>query len=579
MVGRLAYGRHLLLLAVGVLLVAARAPAVYLDKGQNVSVRARIYSQASIRISDSQDPTTPSVKAGQLVQHRTFYNPEFDAKLAPHLTWMRGGALDWLAPDELSLRVAGWGFYDGIYDYGADQFNDGQRLVNSTFGNFAARPRRAWFIEADRFNKNGTTLNQIFPNDDVKDPRDIYADQGRVNELYLSYSKGPVFFRIGRQTISWGESDTIALLDQNNPFDITLAAPGIFQDLDEARIPLWTIRSSFNLFDVLGPLSSGFVEAYWVPGDWDTNTGYAPILTASPYSAAGPDPQSQLTAAFPVLPLQFVLLDNLPKKAMSNSRWGVRLQTVVNRTFTVQGWYYTAFPNAPVPLKHAPLPVPGQTTQLMVTETVHDLTSVFGLANTFFFEPLDGIVRMELEYFDNEPAFIAKQNLGLPDVLRGQGSVPKADFLRWEIGFDRFFFFRPLNPGHSFTWVTAVVGSHNLDETSKQDFRFNGQLKQRFFKKRAGTAPVEDDFVQLKGAEVFAQTTLQTDYWHGRLTPRFTVVATSRGTYQIHPALDYRWRDWMLLSASLVHIGGEYQSFGFFRDRDQIALRVTYQLN
>src|ERR1700687_3573760 len=98
----------------------------------------------------------------------------------------------------------------------------------------------------------------------VDDPRSIYGNTDRVNELYLSYSKGPFFLRLGRQSISWGESDTIALLDQSNPFDLTLAAPGFFEDIDEARIPLYTARASYNLFDVLGPLSSGFVEAYWV---------------------------------------------------------------------------------------------------------------------------------------------------------------------------------------------------------------------------------------------------------------------------------------------------------------------------
>ena len=61
------------------------------------------------------------------------------------------------------------------------------------------------------------------------DPRDIYAHQARVNELYLSYSKGPFFLRFGRQSISWGESDTIALLDQSNPFDITAGGAGLLR--------------------------------------------------------------------------------------------------------------------------------------------------------------------------------------------------------------------------------------------------------------------------------------------------------------------------------------------------------------
>src|SRR5205814_10456527 len=45
----------------------------------------------------------------------------------------------------------------------------------------------------------------------------------RINEAYFNLAKGPLFVRVGRQTISWGESDTIALLDQSMPFNLTMA--------------------------------------------------------------------------------------------------------------------------------------------------------------------------------------------------------------------------------------------------------------------------------------------------------------------------------------------------------------------
>src|SRR4029434_11014393 len=73
--------------------------------------------------------------------------------------------------------------------------------------------------------------------------------QNRINELYFDYTHGPFFIRVGKQAISWGESDTIAILDVSNPFDLTLGAPGFFQDVEEARIPLWTIRSTYKLID------------------------------------------------------------------------------------------------------------------------------------------------------------------------------------------------------------------------------------------------------------------------------------------------------------------------------------------
>ncbi len=573
--------------------IGAPAFGLYIDESQNFQLRLRAYSRFSIRTENSESPptgdTVPKTHAGQMVEHRNFYNPEFEGKLTPY--WP-----SWLAsfkPDDLSFRVAAWGFYDGIYDYGPKQFRDAARRVNAGW----PAPARlgAFYLEGPEFiDQPLGTVESFFPGVETQNPRDIFGTRRRINELYLNFSKGPFFLRIGRQAISWGESDTVALLDQNNPFDLTLGVPGLFQEIDEARIPLWTVRTSLSLFETLGPLSSGFVEAYWVPGDLDVNTGILPILGVSPYSPPGKDPQQllrdQLGPLYEGARVQFVLQDLIPKKRFESSRYGFRVQTVIARTFTVSGWMYTTFPNSPVPLGRGSRRTP-ENVSLFITQTIHNQkVAVFGLANTFFLEPIDSIVRMEVEYFDNEPGFIPEINLGITratpqnplSVLtacysardrKQLCSIPRADIIRWELGIDRFFFFRPLNPSNSFTWVTAFVGSWNLDETDQKDFRFNGQRKPG----AAATSP--DDFVQLKAVEVFAQTHLETNYAHGRLTPALTLIGNLRGTYAVNPVITYRMFDWLLFDLSYVHIGGEYQQLGFFRDRDQVSARVTYQLN
>jgi hypothetical protein len=566
--------------------LARSAAAIYLDDAQSVSLRARIYTQAAIRTEGSFGDTTPTVQAGQLVQHRNFFNPELEAKLASYATWMKDwGPLSYIAPDGLDFRIAGWGFYDGIYDYGTQQFDQARKQL------------RARFSEA-------TDLSDVLTGrDDVKNAREIYAHQRRLNELYLSYSKGPLFVRVGKQAISWGESDTIAILDQNNPFDITVAAPGIFEDIDEARIPLWTIRTSYSLFEALGPLSSGFVEAYWVPGDLDTTTAIVPMLTVSPYSAPGKDPQDQLAPlakALPSSPLakaKVVVADHVPAPKMDSSRYGVRVQAVAARDHTVSAWFYTTYPNAPVPRLVGLATPKGGGDPLLITETVHELVPVFGLSDTFFFETLNGIVRAEAEYFNREPAFLPDKNLLVPQLanfnkfLKGcknakgtpivcpAGAVPdgaplpRASFLRWELGFDRFFFLRPVNPTNSFTWVTALVGSYNMDETSKKDYRFATQ--------RPGTSGTSvDDYVELPKVDMFFQTHATTDYMHGRLTPGVTVIVNVVGAWVAQTQLTYRYSDALLLDLYYLALGGAFNAgTGQFRDRDQVALRATYQLN
>ena len=584
---------------------ASTAEAIYLDEDRDIALRARIYSQASIRLEDSDLDTIPDTQAGQLVQHRNFYNPELDAKLAKHFKWMKGVGLGWLQPDDFSFRIAAWGFYDGIYDYGSSQFGDRLEQVNNNYPRSAGS--NAFFIKGQDFscpkgfdedtspcvNADGRPFNslfEVFPGHELQKPRDIFSSRERVNELYLSYSKGPVFLRVGRQAISWGEADTIALLDQNNPFDITSGPPGAFLDLEEARIPLWTIRASYNLFENLGPFASGSLEAYWVPGWIDTNTGIIPLLTASPYSPRGKDPQQTINDLVEmqiggVANHQFVLLDSQPDKTLANSRYGFRFQTVIARDHTFSAWFYTHFPSQPAARSLGSVRItpqtPGDKRFLFVTETVHKLTSVYGVADSFFLEPLDSIIRAEVEFFENEPGFIPTQNLGAGpgkesaglSVLFHKGSVPVQDMLRWELGVDRFFFVRALNPANAFLLSAAVVGHYNLDETDQKDFYAVGQ-------RRPGKlGDSTDDFVDLKPVEAFLNVHLENQWRHGKIFLGFTGIAHSRATFALLPEVRYRFSDSLLFSAKLAWIGGNFNGIGQFKDRDQLSLRATYQLN
>jgi hypothetical protein len=167
--------------------------------------------------------------------------------------------------------------------------------------------------------------------------------------------------------------------------------------------------------------------------------------------------------------------------------------------------------------------------------------------------------------------------------------VPRADILRWETGFDRFFFWRAVNPTNSFILATAIVGQWNTTETLgdhitvqddagqkfkvKPDYHFAGQTKPGALGFSA------NDFVQQKAVEIFGQVHVETSFMHGRLVPALTFIANARDTHAVLPEVTYRWNDSLLFGVKFVYIGGEYQQLGFFRDRDQVSLRVTYQIN
>jgi len=619
-----------------VLGVASSAQAYFLGGNRNFDLRARIYSQLGIMMDDAEKDQPTRYKIGDLAQHRNFYNPEFDARLTDYLHWtdnVPGFSL--LAPDDFKFRFAWWGFYDGLYDYLDPEWNDARKAY------------KARFAESDKVNKDSLVFN-----DQNKNPRHVYASRNRINELYLDYSKGRVFIRAGRQAISWGESDDIALLDVTNLFDLTLGVPGLIQDLEEARIPVWAMRNTVKIFDDVGPLSTGFLDTYVVPGVVDTTVPTDPITAGvSPFNPDVPDPQNQVLAlGGPAVGklLHLDLVSHQPAMSWANTRWGVRLQSLLLREYTLQGWFYRTFNQAPVPLLSTPggldnqrspsnpngqvpiqiddrgfrVPVcskawftpsgrPCSKALALVTILERRLESVAGVSASWFSPRVDGIIRTEAEAFIDELAFIPEKNLNprgqVPGARNPDGSpvidtIPKTDYLRWVIGYDRFFFFRPLNPSNAFVLVTAWHGQWNLLERRGMDFRYLGEQKPGKPATVIGRIPGTPDCDkpgangkfpitcqtinpknfedQYKFDNQFLQIALQTDYLHGRLEPRLVAILDVTGIFGFSPSVVYRLTDNVLLSANYVAIESSRRAgLGTFRGHDILQLKVQAQLN
>lgn len=76
-----------------------------------------------------------------------------------------------------------------------------------------------------------------------------------LRELFVEKAVGPVFLRIGKQQIVWGESDGLKVLDVVNPQDFR---EFILDEFEDSRIPLWAV----NIEVPVGPVVA---ELLWVP--------------------------------------------------------------------------------------------------------------------------------------------------------------------------------------------------------------------------------------------------------------------------------------------------------------------------
>jgi hypothetical protein len=171
--------------------------------------------------------------------------------------------------------------YDSIYHIAPGDRQAGQTryddLVGGSLANVPGRTR--------------TLLsNEVYPTTDWT----VY-NYG-IREAYVDFKikDAPVSFRMGRQQVIWGESDTFRLMDIWNPLDVTWHFQQ--ESWDNIRIPLWLGKGLWDIGDV-GPLSNTFLEVVYNPGDFHPgiNAGFLPQPWALPFPNALRAGQVQLS--------------------------------------------------------------------------------------------------------------------------------------------------------------------------------------------------------------------------------------------------------------------------------------------
>lgn len=523
------------------LVQAGRTEAVYLDSLKSLELVGKLQTRASLRLEESEGFTYPMVEAGDLVQHRNMLLLEFNHDLKylmndlPLLTPFR--ALDL----KVKYHIVGRFLYEGVFDYGPEAFRDIQDLDR----------------EAIR---------------DFKQSVELW-------EFYFDLSRGPLFFRVGRQNLSWGETDIFRLLDNINPLDNTFG--GISEDVDDRRIPLWMLRGSYNL-GTLGPLSSITLESFWVPGAMEATV--APMaLTGTPYAPPAPR-----------LPMEQRVIG--PEREMENSRWGVRLMSLVGSNLNLSLAHYKSYLDMPTLRQgvKAGLPVLLSPSDAW-TEMLFEDVQVTG-ASMNYWEPHTNIVfRAEAAWFWDEPVFIPELNLKLSDEeiplppwlvdvlseLMGidlesigfdalplnptGGVVPKTDILRYMFGFDKQMWIRFLNKTNTIMLSMQYFGQWIPD--------YDERMSQLIF-----DYPKPLEFIPFEETEHTFTFLMNSLYLKGRLQPQLAMAYDVRGAFLLQPSLNFIMEP-LRFMLQYSGVQGEMTNFGAFRDRDQISLTVSYLLN
>jgi hypothetical protein len=163
-----------------------------------------------------------------------------------------------------------------------------------------------------------------------------------LQECYVDYNKGPWTFRVGKQSVVWGDMTLERTTDVVNPLDLRYSTPGI-DEFDELKIALYMLR---GIYETSLP-GNIVIEGIFNPGDYQrTRTGIQGTDRGAP-----PVPNEALGDMGLIAALD-TFKDRVPRFALDNASGGVRVRgqlrpKIFNKyyEFLVSLQYYNALDN------------------------------------------------------------------------------------------------------------------------------------------------------------------------------------------------------------------------------------------
>jgi hypothetical protein len=582
--------RFAILLTVLVILgSAARARAIALNEDGTINLNMRAYVNARIGTMAKQSTrpgdqppacvaqpnatncnfggTYPYSGAGNLIQNRYFLEVKWNHDL---LQWW-GDVLP-KSVTAFKYNLTYRGEYEGIYDFGPSAYADHTESLQEIQ---QALRQGGYPVEDAQFLLQRQRHRL----------RSVASYRNRLFQAFVDWEQGPVFIRFGRQNLVWGETDVFRLLDNINPTDSSFG--GFFIDLDERRVPLNMLRTSYNIGSV-GPVDQAFVEGY-IAAD-NTVAGIPGAPTGSPWATPlGPPTGSTLTEL------------DAPTVSVHNLRGGARgVFNAADTTFTLAS-YQTMFDVPGVQFKGAVPTDNGYLAGVSAVNAVqtYPLVWVNGASMTTALPSLRSVLRAEVAYFKDEPLFLGPTAGTIPGkgvtaqfatgflgpVVAGQlDTLSRQDTFNMAMGWDLNQLIRPINPNQTFFISTQFFFRHIFDYVSPDPNCTTRCVAQSLPvpepNNSTRTIPVvQDTFLHTLAisttynvAAPFTNTNIQ-------VSPGFNMFYDWQGMFLFQPGVRFVRDPWrLILDYTTINSGVYRYQIGLVRDRSNVRAQIEYVL-
>jgi len=360
-----------------------------------------------------------------------------------------------------------------------------------------------------------------------------------VAEIYADYENEAetLWVRLGKQQVSWGQSDGLRLLDVVNPLDqswhgVNLLEPYL-EAFDNLRESIWMARVTAAIPSCIEDLHDVQLEMLAIPN-------FVPSTLPAPGSPYHLQPFTNLG-----LPVD----ENLPE----GEEWGLRLMGVYKRLEWSLNYLYHYQDEGITDLRR--VLVDG------TAELDHPRVNSYGFGLSYDDNlRTKAVYRVEFLYEPDAPYESGQDPFG---AMFG-GPVDRRT-VRYLIGIDRPTFVTWLNPTRTVSFGFQFIQFHVLEDRDD----------------------LEEDMITLNGSSVKKTTTLlsfsaDTGYMQDRVKPNFLFIYDERQSYYNQIGCEFRFTDNWIGYAAVSYFGGEDKNAansdpGSLYWMDEVMLRLTYQ--